>query len=190
MMICSKCGNENAEGNWVCGSCGESLAASTGPSQSYDNSTYGNESSGSATPPAESGRSSLIVKIVAPALIAVLAALLIWNFFLKGPDTSTPGGAMEAYINAVSDGDCDTVYDLTAGDAIGEYDDSAIDDCNQFSELLNIDFTNYRTISETIDGDTATVDFEVTFEAMGQSAPVALTVMLVEEGGKWKVGPQ
>lgn len=187
-MKCSACGKDNADGNWVCGSCGEAL--STAPGVAYDNGYYDSEPSQAATGSKQSGNSSTIVKLIASALIAILAGILIWNFFIKGEDTSTPSGTMEAYIKAVSNDDCETLYDLTPEDMVPANRDQAESSCSQLMGLLNVDFTNYRTTGETVDGDTATVDYEVTVEAMGQSMPIDMSAQLVKEGSKWKVQPQ
>lgn len=189
-MNCPACGKDNPDGNWVCGSCGEQLPPPAQPSQFYDSGYSESEPPQSAPSPSGSGSSSALVKIIALALIAALAGILIWNFLLKSPDIRTPGGTMEAYFNAVADGDCEMVYELTTDEAVSGSYQGSVDECNMFIDLVNIDFTNYRTIEEVIDGDTATVTFEVTLEAMGQSAPAEMTVELLQEDGRWKVGPQ
>ncbi|MDO8736272.1 MAG: hypothetical protein Q7K29_04225 [Thermoleophilia bacterium] len=190
-MKCSKCGKENADGNWVCGGCGESLAPSPQPYQPYENDYSENELlPKSSQAPEKSGSSSAIVKIVACLLVAILAAILTWNFFLKGTDTNTPSGTMEAYINAVSNDDCEAMYDLIPADQIPANRSQATSTCSQMMGLLNIDFTDYKTLGETIDGDTATVDFQVTIEAAGQSVPLESSMSLIREGGKWKVEPE
>lgn len=189
-MKCPKCGKENANGNWVCGSCGETLPAATQSSQQYESEYSESTISRPAPSPAKSGNSSAIVKIVAAVLVAILAGILVWNFFLKGTDTSTPSGTMEAYINAVSNDDCDKLYDLTPEDMVPPNRNQAAEWCSQMMGLLNVEFTNYTNTGETIDGDTATVDFQVTVEAMGQSMPIDMSMDLVKEGGKWKVEPQ
>ena len=189
-MKCPQCGKENHDDDWVCGSCGETLPAPAQSSQQYENEYSESSISRPGPAPAKSGNSSAIVKIVAAALIAILAAILIWNFFLKGSDTSTPSGTMEAYFKAVSDDDCDTLYDLTPSDMIPPNRDEAASWCSQMLGVLNVDFTDYKTTSETIDGDTATVDFQITVEALGQSAPIDMSMDLVKEGGMWKVEPQ
>ncbi|MBI5871453.1 MAG: hypothetical protein HZB44_10965 [Actinobacteria bacterium] len=188
-MKCPQCGKDNHDGNWVCGSCGETLPAPS-QSQQYESEYVDSGISHPAPAPARSGNSSTIVTVVAAVLMAILAAILIWNFFLKGADTSTPSGTMEAYINAISDADCDTLYDLTPEDMIPPNRDQAAEWCSQMMGLLNVGFIDYKTTGETIDGDTATVDFQVTIEAMGQSMPVDMSMNLVKEGGKWKVEPQ
>lgn len=188
-MKCPKCGKKNEDGNWVCGSCGETLPAMQSQ-QPYESEYAERGILPSAPTPAKSGSSSAVVKIIAAALIAILAAILIWNFLLKGTDTSTPGGTMEAYINAVTNEDCETLYDLVPADQVPANRAQAASSCSQLMGLLNVDFTDYKTLGETIDGDTATVDFQVTVEAMGQSMPIDMSMELVMEGGKWKVEPQ
>jgi len=191
LMKCTKCGKENADGNWVCGGCGETLAPPAQPYQPYESDYSENVLIPRSAPSTDkSSKSGAIVKIAVFLLVAALAGILTWNFFLKGTDTSTPGGTMKAYINAVSNDDCETIYDLVPSDMVPANRAQAESSCSQLMGLLNVDFTDYKTLGETIDGDTATVDFQVTVEAAGQSVPVEMSMSLVRESGKWKVEPQ
>lgn len=181
-MICPGCGKENAEGNWVCGGCGEPLVSKPQPS------LYNNETLPPSTPaPVQTGSGTIPIIIAIVVLVAIFAAA-IWFFAFRGPDLSTPGGTMNAYISAIAAGDCEEVYDLTPSDQIQNRDE-AVNTCSQFTGLLNVDFTDYKTLEETIDGNNATVRFQVTISAMDQSVPVEMTMQLVKEGGVWKVEP-
>jgi hypothetical protein len=184
-MICSACGKDNADGNWVCGGCGEPLVQPAQPSQYNDS-----ELPQSTPTPVQTGSGGGAKIIIVLAVIGALAAASIWFFFFRGPDVSTPKGTMEAYINALAGGDCEKVYDLTPNDMVPENRDQAVNACSQFNEVMNIDYTDYKTIEETIDVDTASVKFQVTISAADQSLPIEMTMQLVKEGGKWKVEPQ
>lgn len=183
-MICSSCGKDNPEGSWVCGSCGETLTVSAQPSPSF-NSLLPKSSS----TPDRTQSSSAIVKIIAIVVVTALVAFSAWFFFFRGPDTSTPKGTMEAYINAISDKDCEKVYQYIPASAIPGNRDQAVDSCNQFVGLFNIDFTDYKTLDETIDGDTASVTFQITIKAASQEVTTDMSMQLIREDGKWKVEP-
>jgi len=199
-MICSACGKENADGNWVCSGCGEPLAitgqstpAHEPPSYDYDSPSYGSysdeERSGSAAGASSKG-SNTFITVLAIGVLVVLAAASAWYMFMRSPtDLNTPGGTMEAYIKAVSDGDCDKIYDMTPSDMVPANRDQAARACSLFAGLLDIEYKDYETIEETVDGDTATVTFQVTIEAAGQSVPDEMTMDLVKENGQWKVEP-
>ncbi|MFA6001519.1 MAG: hypothetical protein WC828_05325 [Thermoleophilia bacterium] len=184
-MICSACGKDNPEGSWVCGSCGEALPVSSQPSSS-SNSLLPKSS---PTPDRTTGGGA-IVKFAAITVVGMLAAFSVWFFLLRGPDTSTPGGTMEAYINAISEKDCEKVYEYVPAAAVPENRDQAVDSCNQFVGLFNIDFTDYKTLEETVDGDNASVTFQITIKASSQAVTTDMTMQLIKEGGKWKVEPQ
>lgn len=182
-MLCSSCGKDNAEGNWVCSGCGEPLNSPATQQPQY----YEDELPRSSPTPDHKDRGSTITKIIAVAVIAGLAIFSTWYFFFRSPDTSTPKGTVEAYIKAIANDDCETIYELVPSTQVPESRDQAVDACSQFTGLLNIDFTDYKTLRETIDDDTATVDFEITVKAAGQELPIQMTMQLIKEGTKWKV---
>jgi len=198
-MICSACGKENADGNWVCSGCGKPLAITGQSTPSYESPSYDYDSPSyesysyeeRSSAPAKTGKnSSSFITVLAIGVIAVLAAASAWYVFMRSPvDASTPGGTMEAYVQAVSDGDCDKIYDMTPDDMVPANRGQAEQACSLFAGLIDIEFKDYKTIEETIDGDTASVTFQVTMEAAGESVPDEMTMDLVKENGKWKVEP-
>lgn len=187
-MICSTCGKDNEEGKWVCSECGEPLAASAHPSQ-Y--SPYAESQLPESSPtPAEKDQSSKITVVIALALISVLAAMSLWFFFIRGSkNLSTPAETMETYIQAVGNGDCDTLYELTTAEVRPDDRRESIQACSMALDFLQIDFSDYKTLSETVDGNTASVTFQVTTKAADLSYPDEETMQLVKEDGEWKVRP-
>lgn len=185
MMNCPSCGKENADGNWVCGHCGEALpAASQQPSQAYG----GARPPAGAAPAAKSGSGiGTVTVILAAVLVVALGGMLGWFFFFRGPDTSTPGGTMEAYFKAVNDEDCEAIYAMTPGNELPQDRETAIDACSLLAGLFNINFADYQTLEETVDGDNATVTYQVTIEMAGMSVTGEHTSELVKEAGQWRV---
>ena len=186
MMICAECGQDNPEGNWVCRNCGATLARPEQTLLDYDNPLRPSPAPSPVKPDRGGGITKIILIVT---VIGAIAAATLWYFHYRGPDTGTPRGTMEAYINAISDGDCEKIYDLTPNSMLPADRSQAVSTCTQMTGLLNIDFTDYKTVEETINGDTAAVSFQLTVKAGNQTATDVLSRQLIKEDGRWKVQP-
>lgn len=188
-MICDTCGKENPDGNWVCGQCGAILQRPPEPLQDPDTQVMLAERPAPLKPQKNSGLNVITKLAIAVVVLGAAAAAAVWYFHYRGPDTGTPRGTMETYVNAISNGDCETIYDLTPSSEVPADRSTAVSACSQFAGLLNISFSDYKTVEETINGNQATVTFQLTVKAGGQSAASVLSRDLIMENGQWKVQP-
>jgi uncharacterized membrane protein YvbJ len=186
-MICSNCGKENHDDDWVCGHCGETLRAS---SQSYadpDLRGVGQPLPGHAPKKGQASGGKTVFIIAVMAMMLALIAIPTWYVVSQKPDANSPTGTMESYVSAVSDKDCDKLYSLISRDSLPANSASAVDNCSQFLSILNFEVSDFNAIDEEINGDTATVTFEATLTIGSQSVTSKETATLVMEDGVWKV---
>jgi hypothetical protein len=186
-MICSKCGKDNPDGGWACSVCGEPLGAA-GPPPGQSAAPYPGRPPQPASKPAKKGsRGSGITIILAVLLVIVIVAVPTWYYLSRSPDQSTPSGTVEAYFNAISDNDCKKLYELSPNDMVADMSDEAINACSAFMGIMNLDLSDYKSLDERIDGDTALVDFEITMEFGGMKTTEQATASLIKEDGIWKI---
>jgi hypothetical protein len=120
--------------------------------------------------------------------VVLLGGFSGWYFFLHNSNKKldTPAGTMEAYMTAMNDGDCGTLFDLSAN-TDGEARSEAVSACSRFIDIINFSVEDFNLIEETVDQDAATVVFEVDLEMAGSSVTQEMTAELVKVEGKWKV---
>jgi hypothetical protein len=154
-------------------------------SQYTQSSVYPRQPSGSTAK--KSSRGSGLTLILIAVMVAAIAAVPAWHFLKRSPNPTTPTGTMEAYVTAINDDDCETIYKLTPKDLVADVSDEAVNACSQFMGYMDLNLSDFEAMDENIDGDTATVDFQVTLEFAGQTSTEQATAALIKEDGIWKV---
>ena len=104
--------------------------------------------------------------------------------------SSGPTAAVEDFMGAAKDKDCDKMIDLidlkgfeTTGVTIDKQE--LVDACKAESDLGDI--VSYKILEETIDGDKATVKIEVTTKENGNEQTESDTLQLTNRDGQWLI---
>lgn len=112
-----------------------------------------------------------------------------------GSDENSPSAAVEQFIYAQADKDCDRLVSLldtsskdTLSKAIGPQGDP-VAGCQQTmsAQTQEIEITDFNVIEENINGDTATVKFSIEGSVNGQTMNEEDTANMIKENGEWKV---
>ncbi|MHB9111319.1 MAG: Rv0361 family membrane protein [Thermoleophilia bacterium] len=119
--------------------------------------------------------------------VSVLTILVLSAF---GCGSSGPKAAVEDFMGAAKDKDCEKMIDLidlsaleTSGVAIDKQE--LVDACKAESALGEI--VSYKILEETVDGDKATVKVEVTTKENGNEQTESDTLQLNKRDGEWKI---
>jgi hypothetical protein len=119
--------------------------------------------------------------------VSVLAILVLSAF---GCGSSGPTAAVEDFMGAAKDKNCDKMIDLidlkgfeTSGVTIDKQE--LVDACKAESDLGDI--VSYKILEETIDGDKATVKIEVTTKENGNEQTDSDTLQLTNRDGQWLI---
>lgn len=119
--------------------------------------------------------------------VSVLAILVLSAF---GCGSSGPTAAVEDFMGAAKDKNCDKMIDLidlkgfeTSGVTIDKQE--LVDACKAESALGEI--VSYKILEETIDGDKATVKVEVTTKENGNEQTDSDTLQLTNRDGQWLI---
>lgn len=104
----------------------------------------------------------------------------------RSTDSNTPAGTVETYVNAISEKDCERMFDFMSERSVPS-GSSAEASCSMFMDVLNFEVSDFELLEEEIDGDTATVTFQAEMKLGGQSMPDQDTLSLIREDGSWKV---
>ncbi len=137
--------------------------------------------------PPKKSRVGLIVGIVAAVLVVLLAAggTAIYLFVRS---VSGPGDALQDWFAAAKRGDASGVIELTCATF---KDDIDIDELEEDLTAEQWDTLEVNVTGVSIsNGDSAVVDFTMTYVDNGRPGSDDLTFSVVKEGGDWKVcGP-
>lgn len=177
-MLCEKCGRSNPDSNWTCSGCGELLPRPE--AETYKRT---------ARPTSRRRRkSSPVMPIAVVAALVLLAGLTSWYFFLRDPAAGGPGETMNAYYGAISENDCEKLYEMAPADQLTGDRNKDISDCSRETLLAEgMEFSNYETLEESVDGDSATVRYQIAISMGELSKTAQLSAILVQEDGRWKV---
>ena len=122
--------------------------------------------------------------LVAVSILAIMVLAAI------GCGGSGPSAAVEGFINAAKDKDCEKMIDYidlaafeTQGVTINKQE--LVDACKAESALGEV--VSYKILEETVDGDKATVKVEVTTKEDGQENTESDTLQLNKRDGEWKI---
>jgi len=117
----------------------------------------------------------------------MVAALLVLAAI--GCGSSGPKSAVESFLNAAKDKDCEkmiNLMDLSAMESSGVLNkDQLIESCKQESGLGNV--SSYKILEETTDGDKGTVKVEVTTNENGTEKTESDTLTVNKINGEWKI---
>ena len=146
MATCATCGHDNPDGSWSCASCGQPMSSGTGgggggyeasePVRDHDYyqapTIYG--TSAPTIPPLASSRKSgdgpsLLKVVLVGGLLAVLAIVAVWFFFLRGDSGAAFVGSWTAADDSLgtvrieqSGGDMHIFFvDAKGGKTVGPY---------------------------------------------------------------------
>jgi hypothetical protein len=132
----------------------------------------------------------MMVKVVA-ALIVVLAMSVL----AIGCGEDSPSAAVEDFIEATKDGDCEKAVDMIDLDMSG-MEKAGINTDDMKKEIVasceadveNSEIVSYEVRNEEIEGDTATVEVEMTTKVDGEESTDTDTLTLNKKDGEWKIG--
>jgi hypothetical protein len=131
----------------------------------------------------------MMVKVVV-ALIVVLAVSLV----AIGCGEDSPSAAVEDFIEATKDGNCDKAVDMLDLDVPGmEEAGLSTDDLKKEivasceADVENSEIVSYEVRNEEIDGDTATVEVEMTTKVDDEESTETDTLTLNKRDGEWKI---
>lgn len=129
-------------------------------------------------------------------LAVVIPALLLLGIVAAGCGTEdSPSAVLEEFTYAQADQDCEKIINLLSEESkslfsmTDEGDVDPVEGCNQMLQVhpQEIEVSNFETIEENIDGDTAVVTFKVTGKVDGEDVDQEETINVVKENGEWKV---
>lgn len=119
--------------------------------------------------------------------VSILAIMVLAAF---GCGSSGPSAAVEGFIGAAKDKDCEKMIDYidltafeTSGVTINKQE--LVDACKAESALGEI--VSYKILEETVDGDKATVKVEVTTKENDKEQTESDTLQLNKRDGEWKI---
>lgn len=119
-------------------------------------------------------------------LAAVLAALLMAVFGCGG---SSAGAAMEDFLKAAQNKDCEKMVDMMDLSAITQMQsvsrDQLVESCK--SESASGEILSYKILEEKVEGDKAEVKVEVTTKSEGQEDTESDSFTLNKKDGAWKI---
>ena len=133
------------------------------------------------------GKGGKMVALIGGGLALLMVLVVLALIFVIGG--SSPTSATEDYFNAIKDGDCDAFFDVASDDLqelAGDKDDCE-DDPDEFLEGNELDGCELEVTGEKIDGDKATVEFDVTDCDDGEQNDEGGELNLVEQDGDWKI---
>jgi len=119
------------------------------------------------------------------ALIVSLLALL------AGCGSSGPSSAVESFIKAAQDKDCNKMVDLMDLQAVEEQGatnvrEELVASCQQEANSSG-EIVSYKIVEEKIEGDKAEVKIEVTTKENGEEKTDNDTLTVFQRDGEWKV---
>lgn len=129
-------------------------------------------------------------------LVVMIPAMLLLGIMAWGCGTAdSPSAVLEEFSYAQADNDCEKTIDLLTEESkslfsmTNEGDVDPVEGCKQMLEVhpQEIKITNFETIEENIDGDTAVVKFKITGTVDGEEVEQEETIDMIKEDGKWKV---
>ncbi|MDO8736262.1 MAG: DUF4878 domain-containing protein [Thermoleophilia bacterium] len=119
--------------------------------------------------------------------VSVLAIMVLSAF---GCGSSGPTAAVESFMKAAQDKDCETMIDYidlssleTSGVTINK--EELVQACKSESALGDV--VSYKVLEEKINGDTAEVKVEVTSKEDGAEKTESDTLKLNQRDGKWLI---
>jgi rRNA maturation protein Nop10 len=190
MNQCPNCGSAVAAGARFCKNCASPIAGA-GASPQYDQPAY--PQPGYAMPSRGGpNRRTLIIAAVAGGVILLTGIILLIVLLPGGGGASTPGQAVKSLISAQLQGDTNgfisyfTKQDRDAINAAGPERKKIIEDVvkQTASQAKTRGMPDVNIKKENINGDFATVDFEVKWKD-GETEQTQFR--LVKEDGNWRV---
>jgi len=140
------------------------------------------------------------VDVKSRSVIKVLAAvvvLLVAMFAAFGCGEDGPSAAVEAFMKASKDKDCETAVDLidlssleemlgATGMSMDDMKAGLVEECKASSE--DDEIVDYKIGEETMDGeDKATVEVEATVKSGDEETTETETFHLIKKDGEWKI---
>ncbi|MBE0428751.1 MAG: DUF4878 domain-containing protein [Thermoleophilia bacterium] len=122
--------------------------------------------------------------------IVVVAVVAVMSVAALGCGNDSPSAAVEEFLKAAEDKDCEKMVDLIDLEGAAEQGlpldrDDLIQSCEAESGLGDV--VDYQIISEEIDGDEAEVAAEVTVKEDDEEVTQTDTLKLVKKNGDWKI---
>ena len=129
------------------------------------------------------GINAKLIGLIAGGAVALIILVVIVFVVVGGG--GSPSNVVEDYFNASKDKNCDYIDLLSEDASTGADKDTCEDNKDEYFTDGSCEDSDFESSNEEIDGDKATVDFEIT--GGGDECETKGTVQLVKEDGDWKI---
>jgi hypothetical protein len=143
----------------------------------------------------QGGISGKLIGIIGGAAVAVIA-LVVVLVLVVGGGSSGPEGVVEDFLSAQEDMDCGALEDL-ATDTFIESTFGSVEACEEAAdqaegsdaevEGMPSGDVDYDVQEAEVDGDSATVEVDITAEIDGDEQELTQTFELAKDGDDWKI---